>query len=76
MLVDIVDYPLSYFYGAIVLATLNLYLRSADICIKACSYCLTDLGALFLKTEMLQKHSSRKYLSYRIGYILACGLWP
>lgn len=49
--------PLTYLFGAILLATLNLDLRSTDVSIQACIDSLADELAFFLQIEVLIQHS-------------------
>ena len=76
MLVYVIDNPLTDFRSSIVLAAFNLNLRRADIGIKACSYCLTNLRTFFLKSKVLKEHGSRQNLSYRVGDVFTGSLRP
>ena len=56
--------------------TLYLDLWGTHIRIQRCIHGFTHQRTFLLKSEVLQKHSGRKYLRQGIGEVLSCSLWP
>ena len=74
--VDVIDYPLPNFAGAVLGTAFDLYLRRADIGIETSIDSLTDECSLGLKVKILEQHGDGKNLCQRVGDIETFGLWP